>query len=90
MFWEELVQINKPPERKNHSTTVFNKRMILMFGGLNDVDEIYDDFWVFNADSRVWFETKGVVEGRVGCTLTTISSEIWMFGGEKGLKRHTN
>ena len=59
-------------------------KYIFLYGGSNE-DEMYEDFWAYNAEQEIWYEIKsinGKMTKRLGCTLTTIKNKIYMFGGE--------
>ena len=84
-FWDSLIQFMEPKPRKNHATTTIKDDLIFVYGGTNDKDEMLSDYWVYNTKNQLWFpvEPSSKLSKRIGCTLTTINNEIYMFGGEK-------
>jgi hypothetical protein len=46
-----------------------------------------DDFWLIDLETGLWQQItniKGLLEPKIGCTMTLVQSNIYVFGGEYG------
>jgi len=56
MEWIEVKNrgFTNPPPRSGHSAHIVNDRQLMIFGGLEDSKQYYNDTWLFDLPSETW------------------------------------
>jgi hypothetical protein len=59
-------------------------RHILIYGGTTPEETMLDDFWLIDLETGLWQQVaniRGVLEPKIGCTMTLVQDSIYVFGG---------
>jgi N-acetylneuraminic acid mutarotase len=83
-YWRKIDQVNPIRPRESHVSLTLQQRYILIYGGYSPEETTYDDFWLFDTQKFTWIpinNIQGVLEPRIGSSITSVNKEIYMFGG---------
>ena len=83
---KEGDNITRPGKRNSHSATTIYDKYIAIFGGCYGTGKFLNDLWIYDCGCSKWSQISTITppEPRLGHTLTTIDSRLYVFGGLAG------
>jgi len=80
-FWRSVPYGVYFPRRREHTTTTFDNKLIVVGGIGTTTNGIYNDVW-HSTDGSIWRQAIGTVfPERFGHTATVFDNKIWIIGG---------
>jgi N-acetylneuraminic acid mutarotase len=81
--WKQVYPRYSPEARFGHTMNYIGNNEVLLFGGMNENLEFFNDIWVYNTRSNTWLriDSPGGPQKRAFHSSAVVGNKIYYFGG---------
>lgn len=81
--WKQVYPQHSPEARFGHTMDYIGNNEVLLFGGMNENSEFFNDIWVYNVRNNTWLkiDSYGGPQKRAFHSSTVVKDKIYYFGG---------